>query len=182
MKWQKEKIANFAILIGLILLGAATRFLPHPANLTAVGATAIFAGVVFPKRWGIWLPLLLMIATDIFLGWHRLVLFTWGSMAVYAALGWIVSKKKKTSSIIGATLVGSTFFFLVTNWAVWQFEAMYPHTVSGLVSCYVAALPFFRNMLIGDIAYVGILFGAYALAKQFVVQKMLRQTQTHRYE
>lgn len=166
----------------LIALGAATRFLPHPANLTAVGATAIFAGVVFPKRWGIWLPLLIMIVSDVFIGWHKLVLFTWGSMALYVLLGWAMRKRKKTGAIVAATIIGSTQFFLITNWAVWQFETMYPHTFSGLLASYVAGLPFYRNMLVGDVVYVGILFGLFALAQQFVRQRFHRRSVTNPYE
>ena len=40
---------------------------------------------------------------------------------------------------------------------------MYPKTMEGLVACYVAGLPFFRNALVGDIGYAALLFGGLRL-------------------
>jgi hypothetical protein len=38
---------------------------------------------------------------------------------------------------------------------------MYPPTWAGLEACYVAALPFFRDTLMGDLSYAAIMFGSY---------------------
>ena len=44
--------------------------------------------------------------------------------------------------------------------SVWQYTALYPKTPAGLLHCYLAALPFFRNSLVGDLCYVGLIFGS----------------------
>jgi hypothetical protein len=62
-----------------------------------------------------------------------------------------------------ATLAGSIQFFVVTNFACWVL--WYPHTAAGLVACYVAAVPFFQNTLLGDAVFVAVLFGAMAFAE-----------------
>jgi len=60
-------------------------------------------------------------------------------------------------------------FYLVTNFAVWAWGALYPRTWSGLIACYTAAIPFFRNSLIGDITFVAVLFGGFAVLQRFFV-------------
>lgn len=65
-----------------------------------------------------------------------------------------------------ATLVGLAVFFLVTNFFVWRMFETYPKTLSGLVLCYEAGIPFIRNQLAGDAFYVVALFGGYELLKQ----------------
>ena len=67
--------------------------------------------------------------------------------------------------IAAATLTGSCLFFLITNLAVWASGGIYPRTMVGLMECYTAAIPFFRNSLFGDCCYSFVLFGAWALAE-----------------
>ena len=68
-----------------------------------------------------------------------------------------------------ASLAGSLLFFVVTNFAVWATGRLYPLTGSGLAVCYAAAIPFFRNSLLGDIAFTTILFGGMALLENRLV-------------
>lgn len=73
--------------------------------------------------------------------------------------------------VIGGTTLGAIIFFLLTNAAVWAFGTMYPHTLSGLMESYTMAIPFFRNSLLGDIFFIGILVGGYE-----VIQTALEAT------
>jgi hypothetical protein len=57
-------------------------------------------------------------------------------------------------------------FFVVTNAACWALS--YPRTVAGLATCYVAAIPFFRNTLVGDGFYAAVLFASLVLAERLV--------------
>lgn len=166
---------RFRIILAVVLLGLAiaTRFMPHPANFTAVGAAALFAGALFPKKWGIFLPLVAMILSDIFLGYHKTMLFTWSSMAVIGLIGVYVRSHMRAFPVVLASLAGSVQFFLVTNFGVWLVEQMYPKTVAGLMQSYVMGLPFFRNSLLGDLLFTGVLFGGYALALRFVQHRAL---------
>ena len=150
----------------LIVLGIAARFLPHPANFVPIGAIAIFSGIYLPKKWAIILPLAAMFFSDLFLGFYG-----WQTMsAVYIgfiAMGLIglwVRKNKKFSTILGGTILGSIFFFLITNFSVWAFFDWYDHNLAGLINCYVMAIPFFRNSLLGDLFYTGVLVGAYEVS------------------
>jgi hypothetical protein len=161
--WQQVRDNQIAILI--VAVGIILRLLPHPANFAPVGAIALFGGTYLNKKWAVWLPLVVMIATDSIIGFHNLVLFTWGSLVLIALLGLWLRNHKNIPNIIFGTLTGSLLFFFITNFGVWAFTPMYAHTWAGLVYCFVMAVPFFRNTVASDLFYVGVFFGTYEMAK-----------------
>ena len=69
-------------------------------------------------------------------------------------------------------------FFLTTNFAVWAFEGIYSHDLAGLTACYVAALPFFKNTVIGDLFWTCALFGGYQLFRMRLATLESRTTGT----
>lgn len=149
----------------LIALGFASRLLPHPANFAPIGAIAIFGGLYLPKRWAIILPMLAMFVSDIFIGFYtwQIMVAVYGSFAIVGLIGLLVRKNKKTATVIGGTILGSILFFLITNFAVWEFGNMYTHTFAGLIQCYTMAIPFFKNTILGDLFYTGALVGGFEL-------------------
>lgn len=159
-----EKRLNIAIVGALITLGALLRVMPHPANFAPVAAIAIFGGAMLPRRYGILAPLAVMVVSDMVIGFHNLIPITWGSYILIAIVSNIWLKKRSLTRGITLTLSASAFFYVVTNFAVWLTSGMYAHTVSGLTSCYVMALPFFRNTLLSDMFFTASLFGLYWVA------------------
>ena len=155
--------AKLAISIILIALGVATRLLPHLWNFVPISAIALFAGVYLGRRYAVILPLAAMLVGDLFLGFYSwpLMLAVYSSFILIGLLGGLVRKYKSLETVIAASIVGSMIFFLVTNWAVWQFSPWYTKDLAGLIRCFTLALPFFRNTLAGDLFYTFILFGAY---------------------
>lgn len=150
-------------------LGIISRFLPHPANFTAIGAIAIFGGLYLPRRWAITLPLLAMIASDAIIGFYtwQINLTVYISFGLMGLIGLWVRRNKKFHTILGGTILGSALFFVLTNFAVWAFGSLYPHSYSGIMQCYFMALPFFRNSLLGDIFYTAVLVGGVELMLKF---------------
>ena len=147
----------------LIALGVAARFLPHPANFAPIGAIAIFSGIYLPKKWAIVLPLAAVFFSDIFIGFYSwpILLSVYVGFVIMGLIGLLVRKNKKLSTVLGGTILGSVIFYLVTNFSVWAFGSWYEHSLSGLINCYVMGIPFFRNSLLGDLFYTGVLSGAY---------------------
>jgi hypothetical protein len=147
----------------LITLGIAARFLPHPANFAPIGAIAIFSGLYLPKKWAIVLPLAAVFFSDIFIGFYSLpiMLSVYGGFVIMGLIGLAVRQNKKLSTVLGGTILGSIIFYLVTNGAVWAFGSLYAHNLAGLMQSYIMAIPFFRNSLLGDLFYTGVLVGAY---------------------
>ncbi|MFA5013049.1 MAG: DUF6580 family putative transport protein [Candidatus Paceibacterota bacterium] len=154
------------IYYALIIIGFLTRFLPHPMNFTAVGAIALFSGYYLKdKRVAFLIPMVIMLLSDWILGFYQwqLLASVYLSFAFTVLLG-IFIKKQKWFAALGASLVGTASFFLITNWAVWQFADWYPRTLSGLLACYEAGLPFVKNNFAGDLFYTFVFFGIAELA------------------
>ncbi len=163
MRAQQDQHHSWTI-YGLILLGITARLVPHPPNVTPVMAIALFAGTYLSKRSALLLPLAILAVSDLLIGWHQTVPFTWSAFVLTGALGWWVRRHPGASRILLGAAGGSLLFFLVTNFGVWATQDLYPRTISGLWQCYVAAIPFFRNSLIGDLIYTAALFAGYQAA------------------
>lgn len=149
--------------LGLALFAAAGRLWPHASNVTPLFAVALFAAAVFPRGWGLWVPVVAMVASDLVLGLHETVFFTWTGMLLFVALGHSLRGQKSAGRMALLTLGGSTAFFVWSNFGVWLVSGMYAPTWSGLVQCYTLALPFFRNSLLGDLAFTAALFATWEL-------------------
>lgn len=171
MESKKASLAMKTILaISLIAVAAALRIAPHPWNFTPIGAMAIFSGAMLRSRWMKFaLPLLALFAGDVFVGFHKLMPAVYASFLVSVAIGMWLEKRRSVARIGAVTLAGATQFFLVTNFAVWLAFDTYPKTIAGLATCYAVGLPLFANTLAGDVLYIALLFGGYALAERLLV-------------
>jgi hypothetical protein len=157
-----KPLLRFAVLSGMIGLAVLARLVPHPPNFAPVGAVALFAGAVFAdRRLAFLLPFLCLVLSDVFLGIHELLPVVYGCFAINVLLGRLLRNRRTALPTAGMTLLGSVQFFVITNFACWLID--YPHTWEGLTACYLAALPFFRNSVMGDLFYVGLLFGGLTL-------------------
>ena len=163
----------------LILIGFLTRFLPHPANFTAIGAIALFSGYYLKdKRLAVAVPLLAMFLSDLIIGLYQwqLLASIYLSFAAVVFLG-IIIKRRKWFFALPASLLGTAIFFLITNLAVWQFTSWYQHNFAGLIACYTAGLPFLKNGLAGDLIYTFALFSIAELAIFLATKNWLRNKQ-----
>ena len=148
--------------ISLIICGILLRFAGHTPNFTPVAAIALFSGVYLSKKYAFIVPLALMIVSDIFLGMHNVVIFTWGGFALATALGLWLKNRKSVLGIAVASVASSVLFYLISNFGVWLM-GWYPRTLPGLLDCYVMAIPFLRNFTLATLIYAGVFFGLYEL-------------------
>ncbi len=152
----------------LILAAVILRLLPHAPNFAPVTAIALFGGTYLKnKKMAMVLPLAAMLVSDIFIGFYHapIMISVYASFALSGLLGLWLKKRKDLGNTMAVTLAASVQFYLITNFAVWAFGTMYPHTAVGLLASYVNALPFFRNTLYGDFFYAGVMFGLYELVR-----------------
>lgn len=181
------KSHHYTAIFFMSFIAIASRLLPHPPNMTAVMAVALFAGArISNTKFALALPLLIMFVSDLFIGFHSSQLIVYGCVLAVSILGFSLRNSNSLAKTFAMSFVGSLFFFLVTNFAVWLGGTMYPMTFEGLFLCYAAALPFyttdsfqflnssqlvfgsfFANGVIGDFLYTGVLFGLYELSKKF---------------
>jgi hypothetical protein len=141
------------ISIGIFLTLAASRFIPHPPNFTSLLALSFYIPALFGVRY---LPALLasFILTDLFIGFHGVTLFTWGSV-ILIGLGSKFFTKTILNRIFGS-LLGACLFFIVTNFGVWSLGT-YGYNLNGFIACYTLALPFFTYSLISTFVFSGII-------------------------
>jgi hypothetical protein len=163
--------ARFVTLVGMTLAAAATRLVPHLPNFTPIAAMALFGGAHFASPLAaVAVPLSAMFLSDLLLGFglHPVMPFVYGSFAITVCLGRWLRSRRSPHAIALAAVSGSVIFFVVTNLGVWLVGDLYPRTFDGLATCYIAAIPFFRNTLAGDAGYTLVLFGGFALAQRYV--------------
>ena len=158
--------------LGLIMLAIVGRLIPHPDNFTPVAAVALFAGALLPGWRAAAVVLAVVVVSDFLLGFAPGLL----SLGVYtgfmAGIGlgrWLGIERpwQTTAAVVSAN---SLTFFIITNFIVWALphahsDVNYAHTFDGLVECYVMALPFLRNALIGDVFWASLLFGLYGFGR-----------------
>jgi hypothetical protein len=153
-------------IITLTLIGIISRLVPHLPNVTPVGATALFSSAKFGIKKGLVILLLTMLITDVLIGLHPVMWATYGSFMITLCIGWWVQKHYSLSRFMIGTIVSSVLFFIITNFAVWLVpNGMYAKTLTGLIHCYIMALPFFRNSLIGDFSYGLVFYYGYELVR-----------------
>jgi len=161
----------------LILVAIFSRILPHAFGFTAAGGSLLYFGARRPLREA-FVPVALFAATDYYLttfvyGYpfhvqHYLLTWTWYAAAI--VLGSILLKQGVTFLRAGSAVVlSSTSFFLISNYAVWASSLpMYPHSAAGLMACFEAALPFYRNDVVSTALVLGVMFGIPAAVRQFL--------------
>jgi len=153
------------VLAILMVLGAGLfRLAAHEFqwwNVAPLAAMALLGGMYLGRRYALWVPLTVLALTDLVLNaqmgypilyWPRV--FDYGAFVLIGVLG-LWARERKVSTKIGAALATPFLFFLISNFAVWLFglnlaNEHYQKTVTGLLGCYAAGLPFLRGTMIGD--------------------------------
>jgi uncharacterized protein DUF6580 len=152
----------------IVVLAVLARFAPHPPNFTPAFGVLLFGGAYLKKRDSVWFPLVLLAASDLILttwvygmkvSWTEPI--DWLGFAAIGLLGLWLRNRVSVRNVLGAALAGPALFFLISNFGVWLGFQMYPLSLAGLATCYIAALPFFGNSLAASLLYGGLLFGAY---------------------
>jgi len=158
-------ILAYLFVIFAVLVHA--RFVAMPFHFTPVAAALLFFGARVPRS-KMLTPVALLIVSDIYLnkfvygyplGWDQTV--TWFWYLAIILLGGALARNTSVTRLVTASLIASVSFFLISNFAVWTVSReMYPATWQGLMTCYIAAIPFFRNTVVSDLLFSAAFFGA----------------------
>lgn len=189
---MKDQInIRFLVLLGITaLIGvwrtvAATPELSEWTNFSPLGAMALFAGTYFASRYKAYLsPLLILFISDLILmqtlfaefrsgllyqGWQ----WTYGSFVLMVGVGDVLKKGSTLRSILLGGLLAGCAHFVLSNFGVWLNNGIdlstgiaYTRDLSGLTACYVAAIPYFKNLLLGNWIYGTLLFGGFILMQR----------------
>ncbi len=137
------------ITLGIFIVLAASRLIPHPPNFTSLMALSFYIPAILGIRF---IPALILsfLITDLIIGYHGVMFFTWGSVIVIGLMSkfFLLSM---TNRLLGA-LMGACLFYIITNFGVWSLGS-YGYTLDGLITCYVVAIPFFGNTLVSTLVF-----------------------------
>jgi hypothetical protein len=176
----KRATLELVVFLLLVAAGAASRVLFRDLpNFAPIAAMALFAGYFFRSgTLAMLVPLSAMLISDWFIGFYdwKLMTVVYAMLTLPVALRPLVRKylaiERHRASGTVASLAGllscslgcSLLFFAATNFACWQGSTWYSQDWPGLLTCYAAAIPFFKYTLLGDLFYASALFGGYTLA------------------
>lgn len=164
------KSKDFLSILIIITFAVILRLLPHPPNVAPIAAMALFGGAYLNRKYALMVPLIAMLISDYFLGFHDTVVFVYGSFLLTGLIGLWLRGRRRPQYILGASFLSSLMFFLITNFGVWIATDMYQKNLAGLLEAYTLAIPFFRNTIIGDLLYTGVFFGGYELVLKLAPQ------------
>jgi hypothetical protein len=153
----------------LVVLCVIMRLLPHVSNFSPIAAAALFAGMTIKARWlAIAVPLAAMLSSDAFLGGYgwQMMAAVYGALALPAVIGMFARNQRVATVAIGGALASSLIFYAITNFAVWALSTLYTPDFKGLLECYIAALPFLKYTVAGDLFWSVALFGGAALLRR----------------
>ena len=163
---------RFIFITTAILVAAISRVFPHINNFTPIAAMALFGGVYFSdKRLAFIVPLVAMIVSDVILeftsgwGFHNTIVYVYVAFILTSAIGLLVRKNTNVQTVLGASVLSSLLFFIITNFGVWAASGGVGGA-SGLATTYILGVPFFAPTLLGDLFFNSILFGTFYLAQR----------------
>ena len=146
--------------ISLILILALARLIPHPPNFTPVIAVAIISSYFFKNIKVSFIVLLVaMLISDLFIGFYENLFFFYISLILITYIFHKISIKINFKNLFVYGFAGSLIFFIVSNFGVWALgspgvnDIAYDKSISGLIQCYILAIPFFGNTFLSTIIF-----------------------------
>ncbi|HTR43865.1 MAG TPA: DUF6580 family putative transport protein [Pseudomonadales bacterium] len=159
---------------------------PYLPGFSAAYALAFCAGVYLRGAMAWWLPLVVMVVTDVALSVFKYHLNPFQpellvNYAVYAGLigmgKWFTKRAGFWKLVLGGT-VGALAFYLITNTMAWLMDPHYTRTLAGWVQALFTGLPgwpssweFFRNTLLSGALFTALFAGAAKAAEESPAEK-----------
>ena len=140
--------------ISLILILTFSRLIPHPPNFTPIIAMAIMSGYFFRNIYlSLFVMLFSMLLADVFIGFYYNMIFVYLTLFLITFIFFNISNKINSKNLLICSLTGSLVFFIFSNFGVWFLGSLYEKSLTGLVECYILAIPFFLNTLLSTIFF-----------------------------
>ena len=146
--------------ISLITILAFARLIPHPPNFTPIIAVAIISGYFFKNfNLSVLVLLVAMLISDLFIGFYENIIFVYASLILITFIFHKISSKINFKNLFIYGFFGSVIFFAVSNFGVWALgspgvhDIAYEKSLSGLIQCYILAIPFFGNTFISTLIF-----------------------------
>jgi hypothetical protein len=169
---RHKNLQDLLVFALLVAIGVAGRWGQPEWCFTPIAAASLFAGWYFSRAAiAVMVPVSILAVSDLILPAYDSIPVMATTYAVMILPAWFGRLQRmenprwlKFAKWGLFALVPATVFYLVTNFAVWAFQSDYEKSLAGLGHCYLAAVPFYRWMLAGDVFYLAVLLGCQALA------------------
>jgi hypothetical protein len=159
------------------------------SNFAPIAAIALCGAIYFPPKLKFTVPLVALFLSDVILNVHYdaplldpLIFCRYFALGLVGWLGVIIAREPSWRTLLPATLVGSTIFYVVTNIFSWLSDPGYAKSLTGLIQSLTLGLPeygttptwmFFRNSVVSDLIFTGLFF---------LCMKFVRRTEQIRAE
>ncbi len=171
-----------------IIIGFAYRLIPgHPSNITPVAAMALIGGMYISRRTLAFVaPILALYLGDLVLNntilrsffpdhsglvlWSDYMAFNILAMIATVIIGIVLSKSNALSKILGGGITSSVAFFVITNMGAWLTTIIYPKTLTGLLACFTAGIPFFQNTLLSNFLFITLFVTTIEIVRKYVTK------------
>lgn len=187
----KSPFAALVVFAGAVIyrFGAALLADSHPGwlhNFAPLTAIALCGALLFPRRIALWLPLAVLLASDVVLNLHYKapilsaeLLLRYGALALIGLMGLSLKGSPRFLSVVGAGAAASVFFYVVANTGAWIAAPEYAHNLAGWVQAQTVGVPgfppswlFLRNALLGDVAFTAVFMACYSPASSALFTRL----------
>ena len=141
-------VKNIKIFFGFFLTIMFFRYVPHLPNFTPVLAMTFYGTLIFGRS-SLTYIVLAYAVSDLFIGFHNQLIWTWGSLFL---VGFIGPYFKTLFGRFTGVFFSSVIFFMLTNLGVFL-SGYYGFGFESLFLCYTLAIPFFTNTLLSTMIF-----------------------------
>ena len=139
---------NLKVLIGFFITIMIFRYIPHLPNFTPVLAMTFYGTLIFGRSSLVYIVLAYAVS-DLFIGFHNQLIWTWGSLFL---IGFIGPYFKSLFGRFAGVFLSSLIFFMFTNLGVFL-SGYYGFGFESLILCYTLAIPFFTNTFLSTMIF-----------------------------
>ena len=155
----------YRVMSGLLIHSGASWL----SNFVPLAAIALCSAAYFPKKYKFAVPLVTLFISDAVLNFRYgaplldpQILCRYLALALVGCIGLLLQYRASLKTILPASIVGSTVFYVVTNAFSWLSDPGYAKNLAGLIQALTVGLPqysatpswmFFRNSLLSDLVF-----------------------------
>ena len=158
-------VVAYRVTSGLLIHSGASWL----SNFVPLAAIALCSAAYFPKKYKFAVPLVTLFISDAVLNFRYgaplldpQILCRYLALALVGCIGLLLQYRASLKTILPASIVGSTVFYVVTNAFSWLSDPGYAKNLAGLIQALTVGLPqysatpswmFFRNSLLSDLVF-----------------------------
>jgi hypothetical protein len=167
-------IPAFILILSAVAYRIAAGLLIHSgvtwlSNFAPMAAIALCGAAYFPPKFKFSVPLGALFISDLFLNYYYgagliepHVIGRYLALALVGVIGLTLQNRASFKTLLSASIVGSTIFYLITNSFSWLSDPGYIKNFAGLIQALTVGLPqysatptwmFFRNSILSDLFF-----------------------------